>query len=640
MAKPTVRLRLVQLAFVVGLVLLLARAAQVQLVQGAEHAATAASRRTTVRDLPAPRGTIYDRNGTALALTEQRFHVGVASNELRNPEADMQLLARQLRLGLRDVRSKLRERWAHFRGPYSSLDVQPLRQMRGVHLNEWEYERFHPHPDLARGLLGRRGVPGRPASGLERILDSLLTGTPGQAVVLKDPSGGDLESPSRLSAFPVPGHDVWLTIDADLQEIVERALADAVEQFDAGGGDVVVLDPGTGEILAAAWRGASTTSAFASTFEPGSTAKLFTASAVLAHGLARAGDSVWTERGRYDLNGRIIRDEHESGWLNLRGVFRYSSNIGIAKFSHLLTPELQFRMLRDFGVGTPTGVEFPLEAEGRLRLPHQWSGTSSVSLAMGYELAVTPLQLAQAYAVIANDGVLMQPTLVREVRAPDGRVVYRHRPRPVRRVLPGEVAATLRTLLRAVVYEGGTGETAALTSYEVAGKTGTARRAGPGGYSRTEHVANFASLFPANDPQLVMVVKLDDPRETYARLTAAPVTRRVLEELLAAPHGPLDRARLSRSQVSVTSAPPGDALPEPWVVPWPARQTTDSATPRAIPDVAGLTLRSAARALHAAGFQVRAEGWGIVAATDPAPGKQAAPGTVVTVRARPASRTR
>ncbi len=372
--------------------------------------------------------------------------------------------------------------------------------------------------------------------------------------MLRDGQGRRYESPSRLSAFPVPGCDVYLTIDAELQEIVEQALADAVERYDAEGGDVVVLNPETGEILAVASRvvsGASSASAFTSVFEPGSTAKLFVAAALLNDDLVDPRDTVWAEEGTYQLGGRTISDDNPKGWLTLEGVIKYSSNIGIVKFARRLTPAAHYTMLRDFGLGTPTGVEYPTESPGILKPPHQWSGTTPASLAIGYEVAVTVLQLTQAYAAIANDGILIQPTLVREVRTPAGEVAYRHVPEPVRRVVRPEAAAALRAMLHGVVYRGGSGMTAALSSYQLAGKTGTARRAGPQGYISGSTTANFASLFPAHDPQLVMVVRLDDPKGVYARLTAAPVTRAVLEQLLAARTGALDRTRLT-----LTQAPP------------------------------------------------------------------------------------
>ncbi len=636
MAKFTVRLRAIQVVFGAGMVVLLARAAQVQLVQGARHAVTSRAQRTERIALPARRGSLYDRNGVTLALTQEVFHVGVAPNELRNPEEDVRTIAAQLGWTPHALQRELTRRYAYFHGPFTSSQVLQLKSIRGVHLTS-ELVRFYPDPLFARPLLGRPAADGRPASGLERVLDSILTGTDGSAVVLRDRQGRRYESPSRLDAFPTPGHDVYLTLDAELQEIIEHALRDAVERYEALSGDVVVVNPTTGEILALAShvaQGRSEASALTNVFEPGSTAKLFAASAILVREIARPGDSVWVEQGTHRIGSRTIRDEHPSEWLTLQEVVEQSSNIGMVKFIERLSAEAQYAMLRDFGLGSPTGVEYPSESAGILKRPHQWSGTTPASLAIGYEVAVTALQLAQAYAAVANNGVLLQPTLVREIRSLAGKVIYRHVPEPIRRVISPQIAGELRAMLRGVVYHGGTGSTAALTSYEVAGKTGTALRAGTRGYVPGSYTATFVSLFPADDPQLTMVVKLDDPKDAYSRLTAAPVTRAVLEQLLATRSGALDRGRLT---VTPRTDPPiGPALDDgavPYVVAWPVPEESEVLALRPVPDVAGLSLRQAARALHRAGLRVRIRGWGRVIRSDPAPGVPVAPGTMILLEA-------
>jgi cell division protein FtsI (penicillin-binding protein 3) len=639
-AKPAVRLGVVQVAFGLAIVAVVARAAQVQLVEGAAYRAKAREQRTERVVLPARRGAIYDRNGVPLALTRDVYRVGVAPRELRDRSRNAAAIARALGVSRRAVDRALRRPYAYFGGPYTASRVEPLRAVRGVHLTH-ELQRFYPSAEFARSLIGRPADEGRPPSGLERTLDTVLAGRAGSAVVLRDGRGRRYESPARLGAVPVPGHDVYLTLDAALQDIVERALAEAIELYDAAGGDVVVLEPRTGEVLAVASRradGSVPATVFTSVFEPGSTAKVFAAAALLEANLVTDQDSVYGERGVWVQRYRTVRDDHPAPWLTLRTAIQVSSNIGMAKFAERLDAAQQFTMLRAFGFGAPTGIEFPAESRGSLERPHRWSGVSAASLAMGYEVAVTPLQLAVAYAAIANGGVLMRPTLVKETRAPDATVRHRHRPEPVRRVVRPEVARELRTMLRGVVYEGGTGSTAALSTYELAGKTGTARRATAGGYGPGAYTATFASLFPGDDPQLVMVVKLDDPRGAYARLTAAPVTRSVIEQALAARTTTLDTRRLGAEAAPPLAATVGTGS-VPHVVAWPPAGAPPSATGRRVPDVTGLTLRAAAAALHQNGFQVRVRGWGIVADMAPAAGTSAAPGTLVTlVASAPAPR--
>jgi cell division protein FtsI (penicillin-binding protein 3) len=645
MAKPLVRLRVVEIGLVAALLALVVRAAQVQLVEGRRYAAAAKAQRTEHVVLEARRGTLFDRHGTAIALTQETYHVGIAPNELRDPARDAATIARQLRLPQGDVQRALRQRYAWFAGPYTALEVQPIRTLRGVHL-EPVLRRFYPSREFARAIIGRVGEDGRGGGsgggGLERLLDSLLSGTPGSAVVLKDRSGREYVSPARVIAAPVAGNDVVLTLDAELQEIAQRALDDAIDNMQADGGDVVMLDPATGEVLAVASRradGSMRPSAFTDTFEPGSLAKIFAAAALVTFERVRPTERVSGEGGRYRLPDRVVTDEHPLPTLTLADAIRVSSNIALVKFSARLDPDEQYGVLRAFGFGAPTGVEFPAESPGRLRPPREWSRPSSASLAIGYELAVTPIQLAAAYGAIANNGVLLQPTLIREVRGATGAVRYLHRPEPVRRVVTPEVAAKLRDLLRGVVAAGGTAEKAALANFQLAAKTGTARRVVGGRYAAGQYTASFAALFPAGEPQLVVVMKIDNPQKGsyFAAQTAAPVTRSMLEQALAARTVALDRARLSNVATTADRA----ALEEPdgvvpYLVPWPYVPDSAQTQPeRIVPNVTGRPLREAARTMHARGFSVVVKGWGVIHHTWPAAGERAAAGTTVTMFAEP-----
>jgi len=641
MAKPLVRLRVVEIGIGIALLALVLRAAQVQLIEGHRYAAAARAQRTERVVLDARRGTLYDRHGLGLALTQETYHVGIAPNELRDPSRDAGTIARQLRLAPRDVERALHRRYAWFAGPFTPPEVQPLRSLRGIHL-EPVLRRFYPSADFARAVIGRVGDDGRGGGsgggGLERLLDSLLAGIPGSAVVLKDREGREYESPARVIADPVAGSDVVLTLDAELQEIAQRALDDAIENMQADGGDVVMLDPRAGEILAVASRradGSMRPSAFTETFEPGSLAKIFAAAALITFDRVRPGERVSGEGGRYRLADRVVTDEHPLPSLTLADAIRVSSNIALVKFAARLDPDEQYGVLRAFGFGAPTGVDFPAESPGRLRPPREWSRPSSASLAIGYELAVTPIQLAAAYGAIANDGVLLEPTLIREVRDPRGALLYRHHPEPVRRAVSPQVAAKLRDLLRGVVDPGGTGERAALANFQLAAKTGTARRVVGGRYAAGQYTASFAALFPADAPQLVVVMKIDNPQKGsyFAAQTAAPVTRSMLEQALAARTVALDRARLSNVAPTTDRAPldePDGVVP--YVVQWPYVPDTAAAQPdRVVPNVTGRPLREAARTLHRRGFRVVVKGWGVVHHTWPAAGDSAAAGTTVTV---------
>ncbi len=656
MARLAARIGALQFILGLGLAAVVIRAAQVQIFKGGHYAAVAERQRTSTELVPARRGTMFDRNGQPLVITQEEYAVGIAPNEVTDPRATARLVAKHLGIAAgpleRALRQSKRYRW--LAGPYPATKVEPLRDARGIHLHR-RLERTYPSGDLAGPILGRLNAEGAGATGLELLLDSLLTGQPGEAVVLKDHLGRRYESPSRRRRAPVAGHDVYLTLDAQLQDIAERGLEDAIAASDAEGGDVVFLQPETGEILAIASRTTrngrlvASPAAIHTTFEPGSTAKIFTAAALVARGLVDSADTEEVVDGRWRMpvvdqpvrpsQYRTIEDSHrEIGVhrLTLADAIRVSSNVAMAKFAGRLTPEQQYETLRGFGFGNRTGVEFPSESEGRLSLPHQWTRRMTpASVAMGYEVAVTPLQLAVAYAAIANDGIVLSPAVVKEIRGPEGDVEYRHFPEPVRRAVTPAVAETLRDFLRGAVGRGGTGERAQLGKYLLVGKTGTARRLRDGRYV-DEYTGSFAALFPQDAPELVVVVKVDHPRSGgyYGAQTAAPATKDMLNHALAAGLLPLRR---TAGDSAFRARPPreqeeGPVRGPPVVIPWPP-PGADSAPPppRPVPKVVGLPVREAVYALHQRGFHVKLQGLGTVERTWPAAGAVLARGRTVTV---------
>jgi len=647
MARVQARLGLVQAVLAVCMLVVVGRAAQVQLLKGGDYAKEASSSRTELRRLEARRGTLFDRRGLSMAITQEQYRVGIAPNEVDARTALIRVASRQLEVSAATLKRGFASKkpYLYFYGPFTATDVEPLRAFKGVHI-EGVFLRIYPSQRLAGRVIGRMGPDGEAASGLERALDGLITGTPGEEVVLKDRRGRRYESPGRLRKDPVSGNDVVLTIDAELQDIAEQALAETVLEFDAQGGDVVFLDPRTGEILAVASQknGEPDLMAFTEPFEPGSTAKLFTAAALLAHERVDSSDRVSNEGGLWKMplpNGRVreIEDEHaKPGMLTLAQAIEVSSNVAMAKFSDRLTPTEQYEQLRDFGFGAPTGVELPSESRGIVYRPEQWQPElSRVSIAMGYYFEVTALQLAAAYAAIANDGILLTPTLIREVRAPDGTVLYRHQPEPVRRVVSPDVAAQLREFLRGASGQGGTGSRAQVGAYGVLGKTGTARRVRNGKYV-DEYVASFASMFPADDPQLVVVVKIDGPKGGlyYGGDVAAPVVRTMLEQALASKRVSFDRARMMGGQPSATvprQAAVDRAASPRIVVPWPVPPDSAATAPVVVPQVAGLNIRAAALALHRRGFKVAVSGAGKVSGSSPAAGSSVPVGATVRLQA-------
>jgi cell division protein FtsI (penicillin-binding protein 3) len=656
MTRPS-RVGLIHLGLALFALAIVVKTARVQLLQGRTWAASAVRQQSTARVIPAPRGDILDAAGEMLAQSRETVKLDVAPTEVKDRAG---LRAALLRVGVPSELARRvtdpRRRWVPIPGRYLASDVARIAAMRGVYTTPI-VERAYAPSEGVRRIIGRVDADGKALDGVELALDSLLRGTPGSAMVMRDAHGRKFESPAASNVAPTRGNTVVLTINHELQEIADRALGEAVARMSAEGGDIVVLDPANGDILAMASQRsdprATATTALTEPYEPGSTLKPFIAAALLNRGRAREADVVNTYGGQLTINGRTIHDEHPAPRLSLAEVIRFSSNVGIVQFAERLSAREQYEALRDFGFGTTTGVPYPVEAAGTLREPKRWSKQSANSLAMGYEVAVTPLQLASAYVALANDGELLEPALVKEIRSPEGQVLYRRERRVVRRVISPAVARRVRTMLLGVV-EGGTAVKADLGSFSLAGKTGTARRTVGGRYALGQHIPTFVGLFPADRPQFVILVKLDNPKGAYVGgLTAAPVTKAVLQAALASRDAALDRGSLAASRrdrqpdgvatkleldtSSVAKTSDEDTVgTTPFVAllaapPLPALRPLP---PRAVPDVRGLGLRRAVRALHAAGFHVQLVD-GAAGTTSPAAGALAPAGTTVRLASTP-----
>lgn len=658
---------------VVFAIALVGQAARVQIVQGKQWADRARRQQFVTGDSHASRGNVFDASGNVLVESRELYRLAVAPPELK----DVAALAGAMEASgfPKDwiaAASDTRRKWVPLPGLHTSAEVASLTRLRGVHTQS-VMNREYVNSVGMRRLLGNVDATGKPVDGIELSMDEVLSGDTIESSFARDVRGRRLDTPEESSGIPRAGGNVTLTINRDLQAICEGALAKAVDSLGATGGDIVVLNPRTGDILAMASRRIGRT--FANTgvtepFEPGSTLKPFIAAAVLERKRAKTDEMIDTHGGAWTFNGRTITDEHRAKELSLADVIRFSSNIGIVQFSQRLSPREQYETLRDLGFGTATGVPLPSEADGTLRVPAKWNRTSAASIAMGYEIAVTPLQLVAAYAALANGGALMEPHLVKEIRSADGELVYQAKPRMVRQVFSSEISNTVRKLLISVV-DSGTGVRADLATFRLAGKSGTARRTVSGrGYVEGNYTASFVGLFPADDPQFVVLVKLDSPRGAYfGGEIAAPVSAVVLRAAIAARDAALDRGELAvvekrvalpessnlaaRSVAGVkgkrTEYAPAfadadvederpnqaeDAIagavnpPTRFDLPFAPPRLVPSTSPRSVPDVAGLTLRSAVHALHNAGFRVQLVP-SLGALTLPAPGTLLTPGSVV-----------
>jgi len=536
-----------------GLVLLWLRVAWLQLVLHASFVERA-DRLQEQRVLLQPvRGNLLDRRGRVLARDLTTYSVSAAPREMSDPRGTARALARLLAIDARRLQRSFGERprflWVARRiSPETGQRVAALGR-RGVYLST-ETRRVYPLGPAAGEILGRTNLDNDGVEGLELELDDVLRGRPGWATLFRDGRGRSHSLPGALTRPPLDGDHVVLTIDADLQSIAESHLAAAVESLRAARGFAMFLDPRTGEILAAVTvphqaPGKARQWNFTDTYEPGSTFKLVVASAALEEGVASP-DRVYLASATGEAEvvpGVHFHDVHKAARFRFRDAVRWSSNIVMGKLGVQLGDERLYRYATALGFGSITGVSFPGEAAGRLRGPDRWSLRSAPTIAIGHEVAVTPIQLTLAYATIANGGVLMRPMLVREVRAPDGATRPELHPEAARRVFSPHTTALMREMLTAVV-DSGTGRAARVPGVRIAGKTGTAQKydAQIGTYGKGQYLSSFVGFLPAEDPQLVGVVVIDEPRggHYYGGEVAAPVFREVVSDLRGMPGGPLE----------------------------------------------------------------------------------------------------
>ncbi|HYW30804.1 MAG TPA: penicillin-binding transpeptidase domain-containing protein [Gemmatimonas sp.] len=678
---------------------IVARAVQLQLVDGKRWAQVATGQQVKEREIVAPRGRIFDATGNVLVETRELVQLNISPWEVV-PNKKVPNPRQALRDGLRalEVPDNLIKRAVDPSSRkavllprlYSPSAVERLASVPGVH-PERRYRRTISAPQGIRTVLGDVNSADVPRGGIEQELDSLLRGVRGRKILLSNGRGVLVESPQFENTAARAGHSVHLTLNQSLQEIAESELANAMKRTGATGGDVVILDPRDGAVLVMAGardgKLAPSSTALTEPYEPGSVMKPFLVARLLDAQRTTPDEVINTENGKFVIAGRAVVDEHKAPTMAVRDVIRFSSNVGVVKLAQRLSPREQYEAIRDFGFGVFTGVPYPGESRGVLMTTDRWTEKSSSALAMGYEMSATPLQIATAYASLANGGELLQPGLVREITDAEGNVVYRHQRRVVRRVLSPEATMTMRAMLEAVV-DSGTATAAELATYDVAGKSGTARRVIGRAYAAAKYNSTFAGMFPAQQPQYVFVARLIDPLgKIFGGVVSGEMVNGILQSALATRDASLDRRALAAvaKQLPVPVAKPltpqqliarmrdslrRDSLRAPApaavepvaeaarvVVALPLAGVGDASTleasstsstssstslpttrgisrtgatgaPRTVPTVYGLDLRQAVRTLHAAGFQVRIAK-GVSGRTRPTSGTVARAGTTV-----------
>jgi cell division protein FtsI (penicillin-binding protein 3) len=543
-----------------GFALVAVRLVYLQVYQGAKYTGQAERQQERVVKLTSKRGTIYDRMGRELAVSLDVDSVYGVPSGIDNPRR----LAKQLSPILRKDRRRLEKRLAGDRKfIWLSRKVGPDRaeQIRKLDNKEIglrsETRRFYPKKTLAGPVLGFIGVDNQGLEGLELAYDKALRGVSGWVIAEKDAMGRTVfpGGPGLQYQLPKRGHDILLTIDEVIQYIAEKELDAALVSSRAKGGVCLVMNPHTGEVLAlsvraaahgkrafnpneprrskpAAWRNRAVTDMF----EPGSIFKPILAAAALEERVVHPLEYLDCSPGKIRLGSRVIKDAHESGTMTFTDVIAQSSNIGTIIVAQRLGKERFASYITAFGFGKKTGVDFPGESPGQIKDHRDWSGVSLGSISIGQEIGVTPIQMASAYAALANGGILLKPYIVSEIIDHDGEEGKKFLPQPVGRVISEKTCANVNTMLQRVI-ETGTGQKAQPTGYTAAGKTGTAQKIDPetGKYSRKDYVSSFAGFAPANSPKLVILVMVDSPEgaDHFGGTVAGPVFKAVAEQSLA-----------------------------------------------------------------------------------------------------------
>ncbi|MGE5711932.1 MAG: peptidoglycan D,D-transpeptidase FtsI family protein [Nitrospira sp.] len=533
-----------------GFSVILFRLVTLQVLQAADLTARADRQHQKSVTLEGARGTVTDRHGKVLAMNMEVPSIFGVPASLDSPSHTARFLSPVLHIKRDEIERKLRQD-KHFVWLARKVEPEQGRRLEQLALDGigmvMEGRRFYPKGPLLAHVLGFVGMDGLGLEGLERRYETALHGEKRVTILQRDALGRTVFPKGLAEQVPAAGHALTLTVDEVIQYIAEKELEEAVGRAHAKAGTIIVMEPQSGSILALAvsprfdpntvaaltpdrWRNRALTD----TYEPGSTMKVVVAAAALEEKVMMPGTMVFGENGRMTIANTTIHDHEKLGWMTFSQMIQKSSNIGAAKTGMLLGEQRLYRYLQAFGFGARTEIDLPGEVSGLLKTPREWGRRSLASISMGQEIGVTPLQMVSAMAAIANNGVLMKPYVVSEVRDQKGYSLKEVLPQVKRRVVSPDTARTLTNILEGVVTNG-TGTKAAIPGFRVAGKTGTAQKIDPrtGTYSTTQFVGSFVGFVPAEAPRLAIIVVIDEPQgEAWGGTVAAPVFRRVGEQVL------------------------------------------------------------------------------------------------------------
>ena len=627
---------------------LTARLFQIMVIDSAAYREQGFRQSQKNETLLAVRGNIYDRHDRPLTRNIIHYSLGAHPSKIKNKQSFSELIAEATGREAENYIGKLESK-SDFVYLDRNLRRDKVESILGTRIAglviERKSRRSYPHSNVAAQIVGFTDVDDEGLVGIEKEFNTLLSGTPGWVVKQVNGEGRSQIKTSFPMMPPVDGANIQLTIDLEYQSILQEELARRVNESNAKGAMGVLMDPQTGAILAMASLpdydpnrpGASPTEnqknkAITDQFEPGSTYKIVAATAAVATQTVSLFDEFYCEDGQFTVAGKTITDHEKFGLLTFPQIIAHSSNVGTIKIAQELGRNPLYQYSRDFGFGTLTGIRFPGETQGTLRQTKDWSEISLAEVSIGYEVGVTALQMVSAYAAIANGGFLLKPRLVEQILGQNGNVVYAEKPEVIRKIADPEIMATVKDMLVEVVKTG-TGSKARIQGWSIAGKTGTAHKFMDGSYS-DKYISNFAGFFPAENPQVVGIIILDEPEYGlhWGGYGAAPVFRRVAQRIINMDdsiqyHKPKTKRFNTMIADNQNVAVPTSIPALNTVSPYPAYQ--DGYT--IVPDVRGMSIRKAKQILIAANLRADFTGSGHVVWQSPKPGTKKLPGSICTM---------
>lgn len=531
---------------------LLAKLFSIQVVNHDKYAAIAERQQNKEVVITAERGMIKDRSGNVLAYTKDDVSFYADPRMLNKKERDSVAAVFSRALGkskthyLKILNGADRTICLEEKAPKEKAIELKKFVMDGIFSRE-DYTRVYPYGSLASHVVGYVDKDAKGTTGVERWYDDKLQGDKGYMFIERDVLGRMVSVNDEFSKEPSPGGNIQLTINATYQKIMEEELLKGMEAYESDSAVGLILDPNNGEILAMASMPNYDPNNYGifknferrnrvltDRYEPGSTIKAIIMSMLIEKGLVRDDEIIDTENGYYRLPGAGVRDSHKYEKLTVREVLEHSSNVGMSKLSERIEPRDFYKFLRDFGFGNETSIDLPGEVTGYLKKPDKYSKISKNFMSFGYEISMTPLQLAAAYGALVNGGSLYQPYIVKNIADAGGSVIKNREPLRIRRVISEETSKKIVDYMVGVV-ENGTGKNAKLSEVFIGGKTGTAQRYVNGAYTNKEHNSSFIGFFPADNPKVLCLVLLYAPKSgMYGGTVAAPVFREVAKRIVEA----------------------------------------------------------------------------------------------------------